>query len=73
MHQKTKDIQKRYEGFLQTNCLWNDAIIFELKQFKIDIKSSKINSKIDDKLRLGKYIERLVSHQLEQELSLIHI
>lgn len=67
MHQKTKDIQKRYDGFLQTNCLWNDNDIYELKQFEILTKSSKINLEIKDKLRLGKYIERFVSYQLKQE------
>lgn len=70
MHQKTKDIQKRYEGFLQTNCLWNSNVIYDLHQFKITAISSKINIEIDEKLRLGKYIERFVSFQLEQEKSI---
>ena len=61
MHQKTKDIQKRYDGFLQTNCLWKSNVIFDLHQFEIEEKSSKININIDEKLRLGKYIERFVS------------
>ncbi len=67
MHQKNKDIQKRYEGFLQTPCLWKNNALFELRPFQIDKKSSKININIDEKLRLGKYIERLVSFQLKQE------
>ncbi len=67
MHQKTKDIQKRYDGFLQTNCLWKSNVIFDLHQFEIEEKSSKININIDEKLRLGKYIERFVSYQLAQE------
>lgn len=67
MHQKTKDIQKRYDGFLQTNCLWKNDAVFNLHQFEIEQKSSKVNIEIDEKLRLGKYIERFVSYQLEQE------
>jgi hypothetical protein len=67
MHQKTKDIQKRYDGFLQTNCLWKNDVVFDLHQFEIEEKSSKINIDINEKLRLGKYIERFVSYQLEQE------
>ncbi|TXD52589.1 MULTISPECIES: DUF1853 family protein [unclassified Polaribacter] len=67
MHQKTKDIQKRYDGFLQTPCLWKNDAIFELNQFDIKEKSSKINIAIDERLRLGRYIERFVSYQLEQE------
>ena len=67
MHQKTKDIRKRYDGFLQTSCLWKNDTVYQLKQLEISSKSSKINIDINEKLRLGKYIERFVSYQLEQE------
>ncbi len=70
MHQKTKIIQKRYEGFLQTNCLWKDKSVYELNPFEIKAVSSKINIEIDEKLRLGKYIERFISYQLQQEESI---
>ena len=70
MPQKTKLLQKRYEGFLQTPCLWKDNTVFDLEQFKIDEKLTKINIEIDEKIRLGKYIERLVSFQLSQENSI---
>lgn len=70
MHQKNKDTQKRYEGFLKTPCLWNNGIIYKLSQFKIDTEINKITIDIDEKLRLGKYIERLVSFQLNQEKSI---
>lgn len=70
MHQKTKDIQKRYDGFLQTNCLWKNDAVFDLHQFEIEDKSSKVNIDIDEKLRLGKYIERFVSYQLAKESSI---
>ncbi|WP_341221288.1 DUF1853 family protein [Polaribacter atrinae] len=66
-HQKTKDIQKRYDGFLQTPCLWSDSIVYDLKQFEIELKSTKIDIDLNDKMRLGKYIERFVSFQLAQE------
>jgi len=69
-HQKTKDIQKRYKGFLQTHCLWNNDSVYGLEQFKIESKSTKIDINIDEKLRLGKYIERFVSYQLAQEESI---
>jgi len=67
MHQKNKDTQKRYEGFLETACLWKKDVVFGLHQFKIKTKSSKISIDIDEKIRLGKYIERFVSYQLSQE------
>ncbi|APZ47625.1 hypothetical protein BW723_15605 [Polaribacter reichenbachii] len=67
MHQKTKDIQNRYDGFLQTPSLWKNKDVYELHQFKIEPKTLKIDFNIDEKLRLGKYIERFVSYQLAQE------
>ena len=70
MHQKTKDIQNRYIGFLQTPCLWKNNVVYALEQFKITSKSTKIDIEINEKLRLGKYIERLVSFQLEQDKSI---
>ena len=67
MQQTTKIIQKRYEGFLQTNFLWKNNSVYELHPFKIVATSSKIDIIIDEKLRLGKYVERFVSYQLQQE------
>ena len=70
MNQKTKDVQKRYDGFLQTSCLWKNSVVLGLDHFQMPIKSSKINIDIDEKLRLGKYIERFVSFELAQNSSI---
>ena len=70
MNQKTQILQKRYDGFLKTNCLWNENSILDLQQFSIKNLWTKINLNIDEKLRLGKYVERLVSFQLQQESTL---
>jgi len=59
-------LQKRYEGFLKTPFLWKDDIVLGLKQFQIESSVSKIDSSIDDNLRLGKYIEHLVAFELNQ-------
>jgi len=59
-------LQKRYEDFLKTPWLWQNTAVFNLKQFQIEQIVSKIDIEIDEKLRLGKYIERLVSFQLKQ-------
>ncbi|WP_303318838.1 DUF1853 family protein [Flavivirga abyssicola] len=59
-------IQKRYEGFLSTPFLWKGDILSNLNSFKITSKSDKIDINIDEKLRLGKYVERFVSFELEQ-------
>lgn len=60
-------IQKRYEGFLNTYLLWKNIYVFGLTQFEIESNSTRIKNNIDDKLRLGKYIERFVSVELNQQ------
>lgn len=60
-------LQKRYEGFIKTSCLWKNDTVFNLMQFEIASTSSKIDIEIDENLRLGKYIERLVSFELSQQ------
>lgn len=59
-------LQKRFEGFLNTACLWQKDAVFGLSQFEISSESQKINTIIDENLRLGKYVERLVSFELQQ-------
>ena len=59
-----KVTQLRFEGFLKTPTLWESSPVYELTQFEIEQKSIGIDIEIDTKLRLGKYVERLVSHQL---------
>jgi hypothetical protein len=60
-------IQKRYEGFLKTPCLWKGDSVYNLHQLELISKSDKIGVAIDEKLRLGKYVERLVSFELKQQ------
>lgn len=60
-------LQKRYEGFLKTPCLWKNNAIFNLQQFEIPFKSDRIEIALDENLRLGKYVERLVSFELKQQ------
>ena len=59
-------LQKRYEGFLKTPFLWKGHRLFNLEPFKINSISNKIDIVLDDNLRLGKYVERLVSFEIEQ-------
>ena len=67
-------MQHRYEGFLKTPSLWKANTVFNLQQFEITSKSDKIEIVLDEKLRLGKYVERLVSFELEQQknISVLH-
>ncbi|MFY0604436.1 MAG: DUF1853 family protein [Flavobacteriaceae bacterium] len=66
MHQKTKDIQAHYEGFINTHCLWASNNIYNLAQFEVEQTLHSFDIEIDSKLRLGKYVERLVSFQLSK-------
>lgn len=67
MDLNTKDIQLQYEGFLNTPLLWKSEAIFELKQLELpQEKSTKFNSNIAKNLRLGKRVERFISHELQQ-------
>ncbi|WP_299553696.1 DUF1853 family protein [Seonamhaeicola sp.] len=59
-------LQKRYEGFLKTPCLWQNDVVYNLKPFEIESYASKIDMHTDDNLRLGKYIERFVSFELSK-------
>ena len=59
--------QKRYEGFLKTTFLWKSDAVFNLSQFEITPSPGKIDIALGDNLRLGKYVERLVSFELEQQ------
>ncbi len=59
-------LQKRYEGFLNTPVLWQNAPLLGLQPFKIPVTYSTIPIAVDSNLRLGKYVERLVTFQLNQ-------
>ena len=56
--------QQRFEGFLNTPVLWKDSEVYYLTQFKIEQELLSFDQEIDSNQRLGKYIERFVSHQL---------
>ena len=70
MEMTSKEIQNQYDGFLQTPCLWKGKVVNNLDQFEIEQKSIVFNLEINPKIRLGKYIERFVSFQLQQEESI---
>ncbi|WP_295983015.1 DUF1853 family protein, partial [uncultured Algibacter sp.] len=60
-------IQKRYEGFLKTPFLRINDAVYNLDQFKITSKFNKIKIALEKNLRLGKYVEQLVSFELAQQ------
>ena len=58
--------QQRFYGFLKTPFLWSHKLL-ELQQFQSTEEVIKIDEKIPDTIRLGNYVERLVSHQLNHD------
>ena len=66
MNKPLNNIQAQYSGFLQTFLLWENSVL-GLKQLKLPAKEMTVfNETISDNLRLGKRVERFVSHQLKQ-------
>jgi len=63
--------QQRFLGYLRTPFLWQEELL-GLQQFQSLNHEVNIKGKIPDSLRLGSYVERLVSYQLHQEKD-IHI
>lgn len=61
-----KKIQQRFDGFLKTPNLWKENAVFGLEQLNLDDKQIRIDIDINEKQRLGKYVEDLVFYQLEQ-------
>ncbi len=63
----TRHIQLQYLGFLNTALLWQDTSVFGLKQLILPSqKTTVFSGNIIKNLRLGKRVERFVSHQLYQ-------
>lgn len=60
-------IQKRYEGFLKTAVLWQHQSIFGMQQFEIINTAHSIDINVEENLRFGKYVERLVASQLKNQ------
>ncbi|RSK38554.1 DUF1853 family protein [Mangrovimonas spongiae] len=62
--------QRYFIGFVNTPLLWLDNPINGLQQFSIAKTQIPFQEKIDKNIRLGKWVERLVSHQLQQDDSI---
>ena len=57
--------QLRFYGFQNTPFLWKGRLL-ELDQFDAGNQTSKIDHKVNDTIRLGNYVERLVSYELQE-------
>ncbi len=62
-----KDIQNQYQGYKNTPLLWNKNAVLGLEQFELPEQIDSIfNEQLPENLRLGKRVERFVSHELNQ-------
>ena len=61
--------QQRFSGFQNTPFLWKESLL-GLEQFSWDPSKLSIGEKISDTMRLGNYVERLVSYELHQDLAI---
>ena len=67
MDSKSKDIQLQYQGYFHTPLLWKSEPLFGLKQLELsNCDETVFNEVISANLRLGKRVERFVSHELKQ-------
>jgi len=66
MNPSINNIQAQYNGFIKTFLLWEHSVL-GLKQLKLPTEETTVfNESIPNNLRLGKRVERFVSHQLKQ-------
>jgi len=61
--------QQRFSGFQNTPFLWENDL-HGIEQFRFDSHSLTIQKRIDDTIRLGNYVERLVSFELSNNPSI---
>ncbi len=67
MNSKSQDIQNQYQGYKSTALLWKNNSVFGVTQFEVPKQKDTIfNELLPDNLRLGKCVERFVSHELKQ-------
>lgn len=62
-----KTLQARFNGYLNTPNLWNNNAVYGLHQLLLNDSPIKIDKEIDEKQRLGKYVENFVFHQIEKQ------
>ena len=62
-----KNIDKLYQGCINTPNLWCENVVHDLPQFQVSQQASVFNTSFNQKLRLGKLVERFIAHQLNQD------
>lgn len=67
MDTKLKNLQRQYQGYLNTPLLWENKAVLGLEQLKLpEPYTIDLNERIEDNVRLGKRVERFVHSELNQ-------
>ena len=67
---ETENLQRNFEGYLNTSLLWHGAEIYDLQQCFLESSIPQpFTKKLTEHLRLGKLVERFVFHQLVEDMS----
>lgn len=61
------DLKRRYLGLLDTKPLWENNNVYNFKQFDFSKREVLLDLIIDNKLRLGKYIEQLLFYHFKKQ------
>ncbi|RXJ51176.1 DUF1853 family protein [Gelidibacter gilvus] len=62
------NLQRNFEGYLNTPLLWHDAEVYGLKQCALKgMIFRNFTQKSNEHLRLGKLVEQFVFHQLDED------
>lgn len=65
---KTNDLQRNFEGYLQTPILWQNTEVYGLQHYALKpMKVEAFTKEITQNLRLGKLVERFVFSQLGED------
>ena len=65
------NFQELFKGFQNTPLLWKSSAVYKFEQFPIEPTTEKFVEKSEHKkLRLGKWVEKFVTFQLQQNANI---
>ena len=68
MKENHHNVQLQYQGYVNTSFLWQKNPVLGLHQFELHKqKDTQFNEQLPNNMRLGKCVERFVSHELQQQ------
>ena len=69
----TKFLQALFNGFQTTPSLWDSSEVYNFEQFNLEPTTAQFTQQSEYKrLRLGKWVEKFVAFQLQQQDDIIN-